>query len=256
MKATIHHESGDFEIDYSKPIDISIPTEANDNSSRAWYVDPIEIEIVRTDQFVGSVAEGGTTNFRNISFNPHGNTTHTECVGHISEEVYSINEHHTDFFFKAQLITISPKEYSDEETEWQKKGDFQITLSQIKKLVPRQVDALIIRTNPNKEDKKSKNWSSSNWAYVCGSAMKYLADIGVKHFLIDLPSVDREFDGGHLLAHHAFWQYPHNTRFEATITEMIYVSEMIKDGSYFLNLQPASFVNDASPCKPVIYRVL
>jgi len=256
MKATIHHTTGDYEIDFSKPLDISIPTEASDQSSRAWYVDPISIEIVRTEQFVGSVAEGGTTNFRNISFNPHGNTTHTECVGHISEEVYSINAHHTDFFFKAQLITITPEKYSGLETDWQKHGDFQITLAKIKKIVTSQVDALIIRTCPNLEDKRSKNWSSSNWAYICEDAMKYLADLGIKHFLIDLPSVDREFDGGHLLAHHAFWQYPFNTRFEATITEMIFVENAIKDGSYFLNLQPASFVNDASPCKPVLYQVV
>ncbi len=118
------------------------------------------------------------------------------------------------------------------------------------------MDALIIRTTPNNLDKKSKNWSGSNWAYVCEDAMEYLANLGVKHFLIDLPSVDKEFDGGHLLAHHAFWMHPQRTRFDATITELIYVAEEISDGNYFLNLQPASFVNDASPCKPVIYEVL
>ncbi|MFT5600043.1 MAG: arylformamidase, partial [Flavobacteriales bacterium] len=57
MKATIHHSSGDFTIDFSKPIDISLATDAEELSSSAWYVDPIKIEVVRTDQFVGSVAE-------------------------------------------------------------------------------------------------------------------------------------------------------------------------------------------------------
>ncbi len=136
MKATIHHTTGDFEIDFSKPIDISIPTEASLPSSRAWYVDPIEIEIVRTEQFVGSVAEGGTTNFRNISFNPHGNTTHTECVGHIAEEVYSINEHLTNFFFRAQLITITPEQFNGLETDWQKKEIFKLHFRRLKNLLP------------------------------------------------------------------------------------------------------------------------
>ena len=56
-----------------------------------------------------------------------------------------------------------------------------------------------------------------------------------------------------MLSHRAFWNYPDKTRFDATISEMIYIKNDIEDGTYFLNLQPASFVNDASPCKPVIY---
>jgi arylformamidase len=256
MKATIHHSSGDFTIDFSKPIDISLATDAEELSSSAWYVDPIKIEVVRTDQFVGSVAEGGTTNFRNIFFNPHGNTTHTECVGHIANEVYSINEHLTTFFVKAKLVTIEPEIVKEDESEWSKKGDGRITLSQIQEVLSEYVDAIVIRTMPNTEVKKATNWSSSNWSYLTEAAAAYLAKLGVKHLLIDLPSVDREFDNGLLLAHHAFWNHPKATRFDATITEMIYVPNQIKDGDFFLNLQPASFVNDASPCKPVLYSVV
>ena len=36
---------------------------------------------------------------------------------------------------------------------------------------------------------------------------------------------------------------------------MIYVPNDIDDGMYLLNLQIASFENDASPSKPVLYRV-
>jgi hypothetical protein len=36
---------------------------------------------------------------------------------------------------------------------------------------------------------------------------------------------------------------------------MIYVNEEIQDGSYLLNLQFASFENDASPSKPVLYKI-
>ena len=73
--------------------------------------------------------------------------------------------------------------------------------------------------------------------------------------LIDLPSVDREKDDGLLLAHKAFWNYPEATRLDATITEFIYVSNKIEDGSYLLNLQIAPFHNDASPSKPVLYKI-
>ena len=82
-----------------------------------------------------------------------------------------------------------------------------------------------------------------------------MAENKVKHLLIDLPSVDREKDGGKLLSHHAFWQVPENPRMEATISELIYVPDEIKDGQYLLELQFAPFDNDASPSRPVLYRL-
>jgi hypothetical protein len=41
-------------------------------------------------------------------------------------------------------------------------------------------------------------------------------------------------------------------RLNATITEMIYVKDVVLDGTYLLNLQITSFENDASPSKPVL----
>jgi kynurenine formamidase len=253
MKATIHHSSGDYSIDFKKPIDISIHTDESSACAKAWYVDPVTIEPVLTEQFTGSVKAGGTVNFRNIFFNPHGNTTHTECVGHIADEVYNLQEHLTTYLFKAQVITIVPANYQDEESDWRKKGDLILMLEQFQGLIDKDAEAIIIRTSPNNDTKKTKQWSSSNWPFMDKQAASYLAEIGIKHLLIDLPSIDREFDGGKMLSHRAFWSYPEKTRFDATITEMIYVKNEIEDGLYFLNLQPASFVNDASPCKPVIY---
>ena len=40
-----------------------------------------------------------------------------------------------------------------------------------------------------------------------------------------------------------------------TITEMIYVDDKIKDGHYLLNLQIPSFVSDAAPSRPIIYKL-
>ena len=85
--------------------------------------------------------------------------------------------------------------------------------------------------------------------------MSELIAQGVKHFLIDLPSVDKELDNGLLAAHHAFWEHPERTNLERTITELVYVPNSIIDGLYLLNLQIASFENDASPSKPVIYML-
>ena len=80
--------------------------------------------------------------------------------------------------------------------------------------------------------------------------------MGVKHLLIDLPSVDKEKDEGALKAHKAFWDVNGKTRKDCTITEFIYVPNKIADGTYFLNLQIAPFENDATPSKPVLYTLI
>jgi hypothetical protein len=89
----------------------------------------------------------------------------------------------------------------------------------------------------------------------------FIRESGIQHLLIDLPSVDKENDEGKLLAHKAFWNVKNvnhlnaDARLNATITEMIFVNEEVKDGSYLLNLQIASFENDASPSKPILFEI-
>ncbi len=109
-----------------------------------------------------------------------------------------------------------------------------------------------MRTLPNQATKKSRNWSNSNPAYFEAAAASWLAEKGVDHWLIDLPSVDRESDGGALAAHHAYWNYPGNPRHHATITEFVYAPESLEDGRHLLNLQTAPFDLDATPSRPVI----
>ncbi|MCB9198608.1 MAG: cyclase family protein [Flavobacteriales bacterium] len=256
MKAIIAHSTGDLEIDFSQPIDISIHTSNDETDAKAWYVDPVRIEPVRTNEFTGSVNEGGSVNFRNISFNPHGNTTHTESVGHISDEVIDLQKCLTHYFFKAQLITVKPEIVNEDISEWIQKGDQVLDKSLFAHRIAERIDAIIIRTLPNSDSKKHMQWSSTNWPYLLPETADYLAKNNIHHLLIDLPSIDREHDGGKLLAHRAFWNFPAQPRMNATITEMIFVPDIVEDGLYMLNLTPASFVNDASPCKPVIYKIL
>lgn len=107
MFAIITHKGKEYKTDLSNTIDISIPM--NDHSARAWYVDPMKIEPVRAGDWIGEVKSGGSVNFRNIFFNPHGHGTHTECVGHIAPEIYNLNEHVRQYFFIAELITVLPE---------------------------------------------------------------------------------------------------------------------------------------------------
>ena len=242
-----------FEIDLSKPIDISIPLSNTDANPIAWYIEKPTIEPVKFGNWIGKVSEGSSTNFNNIFFNPHGHGTHTECLGHITREFYSINQCLKQFFFTAELISIEPEDIN---------GDKIITKEQIEKgLSGKTPDAIIIRTLPNLDNKKHKNYSKTNPPYLLEEAATFIRVIGIKHLLIDLPSVDREEDEGRLLAHKAFWNVKdvnnlnEDARLDCTITEMIFVDDSVKDGSYILNLQMAPFENDASPSKPVLFKI-
>lgn len=254
MKATIQIQDQNFTVDFSQPLDISLPLTNDNQNPIAWYQDEPKIEPVTMGDWIGKVSEGkSSTNFNNIFFNPHAHGTHTECLGHITKDFYSVNQHLKTFFFLAELISIEPIAAGD---------DFIITKEQVEKALDgTNPEAIVIRTLPNIETKKHKNYSNSNPPYLSDKAATYIREIGIKHLLIDLPSVDKEHDEGKLLAHKAFWNVKNieelnkNARLDCTITEMIFVDNSIKDGSYLLNLQIASFENDASPSKPVLYKI-
>ncbi|MBI3134816.1 MAG: cyclase family protein [Bacteroidetes bacterium] len=244
-------------IDTAAGMDISIPLSADSDSVRAWYCDPVKIEPVITAQFVGDVNRGGSVNFRNIMLNPHGNGTHTECVGHISKENFTINQCLREFHFKAQLISVAPQVVKNEQYNQQ---DQVITKELVEEAVKcagnaAGCNALIIRTADNTTEKRHRNYSNTNPAYLTTAAIQYILDLGIDHLVVDLPSVDRENDGGELAAHHLFWNYPQNPWLHKTITEMVFVPDAIKDDVYFLNIQIASLESDASPAKLVLFEI-
>ena len=258
MNATINHNNHPFTVDLSKPIDISLPLSNTSENPIAWYQEIPEIEPVRigseSSEWIGKVSEGkSSTNFNNIFFNPHAHGTHTECLGHITNDFYNVNDALKTFFFTAELISIHPESVG---------ADLVISKQQVEiALQNKSPEAIVIRTLPNTETKKHINYSNTNPPYLSEEAAIFIREKEIKHLLIDLPSVDKEHDEGKLLAHKAFWNVKdvlnlnEDARMDCTITELIFVENEIEDGSYLLNLQIASFVNDASPSKPVLYKI-
>lgn len=244
MKTTFEINGKPYTCDLSKGIDLSLPLEPT--GPRAWYVDPMRIEAVRGDGFVGDVAQGGSVNFRNVFFNPHGHGTHTENVGHILTTDFPVYKSLPTTHFLAQIISV---ELAQVEEDWV------IPAEALKGKIHEQARAVILRTLPNSEEKQRKVYSGTNFPYVSVEAMRVIAASGVKHLLIDLPSVDREEDGGALAAHRVFWNVPDAPDYFKTITEFIYVPQEVADGMYVLNLQITSLVNDASPSRPVVFAI-
>ncbi|MFD0834338.1 cyclase family protein [Mariniflexile aquimaris] len=248
MIATIQYNSKKYQIDLTQALDISIPMRASKSNVNAWYLEEPKIEPVKDGEWVATVKDGACINFNNIYFNPHSHGTHTECVGHITETVHSINQNLKQFFFLAEVITVAPEKL---------KGDFVISKKQIQfALGNKKRDAVVLRTIPNMTDKLSKQYSNTNPTYLLEEVAIYLREKGVNHLLVDLPSVDKERDDCELLAHNAFWNTKGTLRMDATITEFIFVPNSIEDGTYFLNLQIAPFENDATPSKPVLFKIL
>jgi len=246
--ATLQYHSKSYKIDLSNPLDISIPLRSSKDNVNAWYLNEPTIEPVKLGDWVGKVSEGGSINFNNINFNPHAHGTHTECVGHITKAFHSINKNLKQFFFLAEVITVAPEKQN---------ADFVISKKHLQySLGKKKREAIILRTLPNTKDKLSRQYSNTNPAYLLEETAIYLRDEGINHLLIDLPSVDKEKDDGKLLAHKAFWDYHGKIRKDCTITELIYVPNKVKDGTYILNLQIAPFENDAAPSKPVLYKII
>jgi arylformamidase len=236
-----------FSVDFNSPVDISIPIRREKNVKAFHLPDPI-ITVAEGGDFVGDVRKGGSCNVEDITFSPHGNTTHTECVGHISVERIYLSKCLKNYIFKALLIDL-PLPFTT---------NYAITAEDIKDALPLdlgQVEALIIRTIPNSEEKLSHDYSSTDPACFSPEAMEEIKALGIQHLLVDLPSLDKEIDK-ELPAHHIFFGYPDAIQRNNTVTELVFVPDEVKTGYYLLNLQVLNIEMDASPSHPVLYELI
>jgi len=243
-----HIEFNGEKFSLNHPINISIPMHKGFGQVNAFHAPPFRVTPVKEGDFIGAVKLGGPVNFMNVQVNPHGNGTHTECVGHISQEDYYVNDCLKSYFHLAEYIKIYPA--------LEENGDKVIHRKHIEMMYAgsRLVNALIIATLPNETDKMSRNYSGSNPTYIHPEAMEYIVELGIEHLLVDFPSVDREEDGGKLAAHRIFWNYPSNPRLHCTITELIYVPEEVKEGSYLLQIAIPNISLDAVPSRIWLYK--
>tara|TARA_Y100000589_G_scaffold278956_1_gene274679 strand:- start:5100 stop:5897 length:798 start_codon:yes stop_codon:yes gene_type:complete len=247
--AQINWGDRSLNIDLTSPIDISISIKDSrvEKSASAWYVNGPRFEPVRGEGFVGKVSEGGPVNFTDVYFNPHGHGTHTECLGHITFEAESVDRQLRREplapLLPCLVHTVEPVEV----------GGDRVVLKEHLPDLSELPTALVLRTIPNSDKKKSQTWDNTNPPYLDPEFTLELVSRGVVHLLIDLPSIDKEVDGGALLSHRVFFGVPDSPRYNATITEFIYLPDIHKDGFYALNLQVAAIDLDASPSRPILF---
>lgn len=235
MKASLKIDGAIVTVDLSTNFDLSIPIRAStefplsqDQPASAEAVEDLDL-----NKALGAM---------------HTNGTRTECIGRVSEEFYSINQVLKDYVFCAEVISVVPENFGEEYRISKKQ-----LMRALKELKP---TAVIIRTLPNTNNKRTRDYAGAGWAYLEDSAAAYLAEIGVKHLLVDLPSIDKDRLQTDQSVYKAFWQYPENPRTDCTITELVYVPNEVEDGSYLLNLLVAPIESIASPSKPILHPFL
>jgi len=238
-----------YQVNLADAIDISITMKPGSDNPNCYYTDPVQIETIKADGFTGSVAEGGACNHRRITMAPHGNGTHTECYGHVvDQEDATLDKCLRRFYFGAQLLTVQAQPQV---------GDLVIGPEQVMPFLIPEVPSLVIRTMPNENIKRTHSYSGTNPAYIDPALARELNHAGIKHLLVDLPSVDREQDQGVLASHKAFWGIGSpSVRTECTITELIYVPSEVPDGVYLLSLQVMNLQNDAAPSRPMLFPLI
>ncbi|MBK9156021.1 MAG: cyclase family protein [Chloracidobacterium sp.] len=236
-------------------IDISIPLRFNGPQPNAFGVASASSEPL------GDTRTGSSINFERYTFIPHCNGTHTECVGHITNERISVRDCLQDVTIPAYLISVEPLKMA-------KTGDLEITRRSVETSLSEMeaaatgtgTKALIVRTMPNDDRKLTAEYGEQNIPpYFSPDAMRLIVGRGLSHLLCDLPSIDRIYDEGKLINHRIFWNVEEGsceineaTRIDSTITELIYVPNEVEDGEYLLNLQIAPFESDCAPSRPVL----
>ncbi len=212
------------------------------------------MEPLKVGGFVGSVAEGGSCNCEVLTLTPHCQGTHTECIGHLTG-AHSINKVLKQSVFTAKLITVNPSALeADDDSINGKAGDRLIRISDLGD-IQSSADCLIVRTLPNGDFKRKVVYSGNNPTYFHPETTEFIRESGYSHLMCDLPSVDREEDGGFLRAHKAWWNYPQNPQEHQTITELIYVPEEVTDGIYIVQVGISPVESDASPSKIQLYKI-
>jgi len=236
--------------------------------------------------FIGDTKQGGSCNVNELTINPHCNGTHTESIAHICD--FSINTALTNqreseataltlaqlilpALMPCALISITPElaitsseNYSPEFDE----DDLIISRSALEQTLvsyqDEQLQALVIRTLPNSNNKRQQAYNSDNQpAFFSREAILYLNERGVEHLVVDVPSIDRLHDDGLMTCHHLFWQVDEgshqinpNSLVNKTITEMAFIGDEVSDDFYFINIQTPAFHNDAAPSRPVLFSAI
>lgn len=243
-------------LHHDEPIKLSSTLRFGDNPVNLYGVAPASAEPLRYGNSIARVNSGGACNASQVSFVPHCHGTHTECIGHILSMEKDVAELTFDPFIAATLIRVPSTRYGDSAENYNAsslESDQLITCEAIDTALQRvpspYLDALVIA---------SESASSGLPPYFSHEAMARIVSLGIRHLLVDVPSIDRIYDGGKMDNHHMFWGISDPSeegarRAYCSVTEMVNVPPETQEESYFLAIHLPDLTGDALPSKPVLF---
>lgn len=254
--------------------------------------------------FTASVDSGASINCAVISsLCAHSNGTHTECVGHVLPGCVTLGGLAASFgppggLFPAVLLSVRPETLAESGDDYGIAGEGEDRVISFRS-ISRALDtlasrfsalhggdgvfagaphallaaggALCLRTIPNTSLKRSARWKGTKAPYLTPAALSLVLALGACHIAVDLPSLDREEDGGALLSHRMWWALPlkgeQNARqntpaAEAAargarrlITELAFFPDKCEDDIYLLNVAVAPIDMDAAPSRLTLHAL-
>jgi kynurenine formamidase len=270
---------GPLAIDLARVVDVSVPVRFGEAESRAFSLPAATTAPVAVGSVVGDVRRGGSCNCETHHFTPHADGTHTEGPGHLLARRLPVRV--DDVVCLAALVRVRPRplgDVADEHSGNHRHDDLVVDVTSVREALDAVVvdaalpvgvaspTAVVIVTGSG-DARRTARFSGTNPPYLTVEAAAHLRERGVRHVLVDLPSLDREDDGGLLAAHRAFFDLPvgvgaadvdgdaDEAPLPRTVTELIAVDDDVAVGLYALFLQVPSMLADAVPSRPLLAPV-
>ena len=255
MELLVSKDHNIYQIDLTSAVCLAIPYDYRGNQPNFYDTAPGKAVPFQQHNFIGKVKNNKGCNVMVINQNIHCTGTHTECAGHILENDIYINDVLLPGFVHSELISITPINWSETEESYHSNvndNDMVITKKILEEKLSHSLEGLTIRTLPNTKEKLTQRYQPSNTAFFTTDAITFLNDLGVKHLVVDIPSIDRTNDNGLLGNHHHYFEF--KPPFIKTITELAFIPNALDDGSYFMTIEIPPMQLDAAPSRPFLFQ--
>jgi len=240
-----------YDIDMDRGIDLSIENNFSGNAPIFYGSEQPKAVAQQLGDFIGDLKSGGSCNVPIVSCNIHCTGTHTECISHILDSKVRVPDKCPTGLIPADVITVQPESSDSIEDLYHCDISGQLVISKrsIKQKISKPHQALIIRTLPNDRSKLTRNYDDDPAPFFTNDAIDYISEVGVKHLLVDTPSIDKSDDGGMLGNHRSFFKKGD------TISELLFIPDGIMDGFGFLQIHIPSWSLDSAPSRPIFFPI-
>lgn len=249
-------------------VDLSWPLDFGGPQMGAFGIPAATAQPIVAGTFVGDTRRGGSANCPMLTLCAHGNGTHTESVAHITNDGPPIGRAAPLGAMRAVAVRVVPALlgtlHDDPVLGVSAPTDLVVGWHALQTAweaaTPandgERVCALIVRAIATDH---LRDFDGTNPPYFTPGAMRWMRQRGFEHLVTDVPSVDREQDGGGLHAHHAFFGVALGSRTAPAESQTRTITELARlggldDGDYWLWLHIPPFLVDAAPSRPVVQQ--